>query len=145
MKTCSKIFAEIPFAHRQPEHDGHCRLIHGHNWSIKVVFTADQTDENGFLVDFGKLGTLKKYLSHFDHALVLRYDDPAREGLDGPEVVSSIARVITVDDASCEGLAEHFFHTFDDMIQNELGHRGARVVRVTVYEDSKNSASYEKS
>lgn len=146
MKTCTKTFAEIPFAHRQPKHDGHCCLIHGHNWTIEVVFTAEQTDENGFLVDFGKLGTLKKYLSHFDHALVLRRDDPVAELLGGPKVVTlGVARVISVEDASCEGLAEHFFRTFDDMIRNELDERGARVVKVTVHEDSKNSATYETS
>jgi len=38
MITCTKKFGEYPFAHRQPLHDGMCKLVHGHNWTFEVEF-----------------------------------------------------------------------------------------------------------
>ena len=54
MMNCKKTYSDIPFAHRQHLHDGHCALIHGHNWSFTVTFSCHETDLNGFVVDFGK-------------------------------------------------------------------------------------------
>ena len=55
MITCSKLYKDIPFAHRQHLHDGHCSQIHGHNWDIKLTFSCKELDAMGFVVDFGKL------------------------------------------------------------------------------------------
>jgi 6-pyruvoyltetrahydropterin/6-carboxytetrahydropterin synthase len=60
MLTCKKTYFDVPFAHRQHLHDGHCSFVHGHNWDISITFACDKTDENGFVVDFGKLKFLKK-------------------------------------------------------------------------------------
>ena len=57
--TCTKTYFDVPFAHRQHLHDGHCSFVHGHNWDIRVTFGCERTDENGFVVDFGKLKFLK--------------------------------------------------------------------------------------
>lgn len=140
--SCSKRFVEIPFAHRQFLHDGHCSLIHGHNWDIEVEFTARKTDSNGFLVDFGKLKSFKEVLAKFDHALVLRFDDPLFAQL--PE---NSCRLIQLPDASSEGLAKHFYGEFSLLFDTEeelidARERGAKIIRVTVYEDSRNSATF---
>lgn len=76
MITCSKEYRDIPFGHRQPNHDGHCALIHGHNWGVKFSFAAKTLDRSGFVVDFGKLKGIKDMLNEFDHALVLNETDP---------------------------------------------------------------------
>ena len=60
--TCTKTYFDVPFAHRQHLHDGHCSFIHGHNWDIRVTFGCERTDENGFVVDFGKLKFLKAWI-----------------------------------------------------------------------------------
>ena len=52
MLTCKKSYRDIPFAHRQHHHDGHCAFIHGHNWDITLTFACSKTDANGFVVDF---------------------------------------------------------------------------------------------
>ena len=49
MMTCSKIFLDIPFAHRQHRHSGHCARIHGHNWTLKLTFACNRFDKNGFV------------------------------------------------------------------------------------------------
>ena len=71
MITCKKTYTDIPWAHRQHRHDGHCAFIHGHNWSITIIFGCHATDENGFVVDFGKLKFLEEWIdTHLDHAIM---------------------------------------------------------------------------
>ena len=83
--TCSKTYTDLPFAHRQPSHQGHCALIHGHNWSFEFEFAADKLDECGFVIDFGKLKWLKDWINErFDHTLVLNESDPMLDFLDLP-------------------------------------------------------------
>ena len=140
--TCTKRWSEIPFAHRQHFHDGHCALIHGHNWSIEVEFTCAKIDLNGFVMDFGKLKGFKELISKFDHALVLRMDDPLCCKLD-----DSVCNLIEIPDASSEGLAKYFYANFSQMLERDsefedARNRSVKIKRVTVFEDSKNSGTY---
>ena len=136
MLTCSKRYHEIPFAHRAPFHDGHCSKVHGHGWSFEFEFAADQVDGNGFVVDFGKLKLLKAELDKLDHALVLSAQDPELFFFRNHP---HLFKVVRVPDASSEGLAQHFFRIADQLVR---GLRGERCVRCTVFEDSRNSATY---
>lgn len=148
--TCSKLYTDFPFAHRQPNHDGHCALIHGHNWSFEFTFACDTLEPGtGFVVDFGKLKWLKEWLSYtFDHTLVLNDQDPAldhlrlalRNAMGRPH---QLAKIIAVPDCSCEGLAIYLLHQVNRLLPGPDAGRGLRVVRVTVFEDSKNSATAE--
>lgn len=146
--TCTKRYSDIPFAHRQPVHDGHCRHIHGHNWSFEFEFAAEALDECGFVVDFGKLAPLKAWLDKFDHALVLNQDDPllapraAGAGATALEQVFAVAggNLLAVKDCSCEGLAKLALVQSNFVLAKMTAGR-ARVVRATVWEDSKNSAT----
>lgn len=143
MITCTKTYADIPFAHRQHRHDGLCRLVHGHNWSLTLTFGCLQPDENGFVVDFGKLKFLKDWITkHLDHACVFNRDDPLREALTavgGAEVW----KTYVVESCSCEGLARHLFELFDAMVRGDTNGR-AFLVAIEVEEDSKNSGAYRK-
>ena len=142
MITCSKIYTDIPFAHRQHKHEGHCSKIHGHNWSFKFTFAVNQLDENGFVIDFGKLKWLKEYLNDkFDHKLVLNVEDPAYGFLTAQLV--NYADIVTVPNCGAEGLAQYLLETIDMMLYQLTGDRpGGRVflLEVEVFEDSKNSA-----
>lgn len=150
MLTCTKTFDEIPFAHRQPKHDGHCAFIHGHNWKVTVEFLATSLDHNGFVVDFGKLHFVKEYLAKFDHALVLSANDPLWDSMTlerGQETFwidplgTRVARVVQVGNGSCEGLAEMFATDINELIERETSGR-VTVARLTVHEDEDNSATY---
>jgi 6-pyruvoyltetrahydropterin/6-carboxytetrahydropterin synthase len=139
--TCRKTYLDIPWAHRQHRHDGHCALIHGHNWGITIVFGCHATDDNGFVVDFGKLKYLKTWIDeHLDHACVFSSDDPLIEKLSaigGP----AVWKTYLVPNCSCEGMAEHLHGVFDTMVQKTT-HGRAFVISIEVTEDSKNSAMY---
>jgi len=141
MITCKKTYADIPFAHRQHRHEGRCALIHGHNWSITLTFGCREPDQNGFVVDFGRLKFLHDWINHnLDHACVFNRDDPMREQLTtvGGD---DIWKPYLVDSCSCEGLAEHLFGVFDPMVQQATNGR-AFLLGVELIEDSKNSAAY---
>lgn len=140
MLTCRKTFSDIPFAHRQHCHDGHCALLHGHNWTVHVTFACREPDANGFVIDFGKLKYLRKWIDqNLDHACVLNADDPLRERLVSgcPEAF----KVYLIESCSCEGIARHLHGVFDQLVRADSGGR-AWVTAVTVDEDSKNSATY---
>jgi len=140
--TCAKTYADIPFAHRAPRHDGHCKLIHGHNWSFRLTFEAVERDENGFVVDFGKLKELKQSLYDiFDHKLVLSQDDPMLREIGCFLRDQGIANLTVVPDCSCEGIAEFVHGIADAYVRKETFNR-ARVRECNVYEDSKNEATF---
>lgn len=49
--------------------DGHqCARVHGHNAIVAVELEAEKLDKTGFVVDYGQLAPMKKYLDDtFDH------------------------------------------------------------------------------
>lgn len=144
MITCTKRYDNFPFAHRQPNHAGHCSRIHGHNWSFEFEFACDIVDHNGFVVDFGGLKGLHADLERmFDHTLVLNVNDPlARD-----QTLRQFAVVNVVPNCGAEGLADFLFKGVNARLSclfpDGAGRtaRGLRVVRVTVFEDNRNSAT----
>jgi 6-pyruvoyltetrahydropterin/6-carboxytetrahydropterin synthase len=139
MYTCQKVYTDIPFAHRQHNHDGHCAQIHGHNWSFGFSFSATKLDKNGFVVDFGELGWIKEWLdATFDHRLVLNTDDPALVHFI-KYIDEQLASIVLVPNCGAEGLAKF---TFDRITAMCLLPEGVHLIAVRVEEDSKNSATY---
>lgn len=148
MITCSKRYDNLPFAHRQPNHDGHCAWIHGHNWQFEFEFAAHKLDECGFVIDFGKLKWLKEWLhERFDHTLVLNNLDPhlryLRSALDsqpGDNGYGPLAKIFTMPDCSCEGLAAWLLSEVNKIVQEHTDGR-VSVYQVKVIEDEKNHAT----
>ncbi len=75
--TCTKHFEGYPCCHRQWNHPGHCRFVHGYSRSFTFWFAADHLDEYGFVVDFSTLKPLEKKLrKQFDHTFLINANDP---------------------------------------------------------------------
>ena len=144
MTTCTKKYFDIPFAHRQHRHDVHCSFVHGHNWDIFITFACDNLDENGFVVDFGKLKFLSEWIrKNLDHACVFAHADPLREKL--AAAAPEAWKIYEAESCSCEGLAEHLLKVFDALVRENSNNR-VWVCAVEVSEDKKNSATaYGKS
>lgn len=142
--SCTKTYSDIPFAHRQHTHDGHCAYVHGHNWSIRVTFAATTLDENGFVIDFGKLKFLKAWIeANLDHAILVREDDPHLEFFQANSLESEGPRVFklfVVKDCSSEGLARFLLKEWGGMVASMTDGR-VTVTHVDVIEDSKNYAT----
>ena len=78
--TCSKQFEGYPCCHRQWQHPGHCRFVHGYSRSFTFWFAATELDACGFVVDFSSLRPLEKRLrDQFDHTFLVNQDDPLLE------------------------------------------------------------------
>lgn len=164
MHTVTKTWQDLPAAHRQPKHDGHCRLIHGHDWRFDITFNCAQLDESGFVIDVGKLGKVKEFLiAHFDHTLLLNADDSQLEFLtrgltstlevipggvgeeDYENAKDPLAKIVIVPNCGMEGLAKYVFDVVQGMMMENTWEGRAREVRVqevTCWEDSKNRATY---
>lgn len=141
--SCSKKYCDIPFAHRAPRHDGHCKLIHGHNWTFEITFTGDP-DINGFVMDFGKLHELRDLIMEvFDHQLLLNESDPLADEIVAFLRSNDLDNVTRVEDCSCEGIAKLVYHLSAAAMRKQTGDR-VRVASVTVHEDARNSASYHE-
>lgn len=144
MFTCQKTYSEIPFAHRQHRHDGHCAKIHGHNWSFTFTFGCERLDECGFVIDFGKLKPLRDWLDeNLDHACVFNQDDPLLELFMKLNESNDLQvfKPFIVEQCSSEGLARHLYSVANPMIQDMTDGR-AFLISITVREDVRNSATY---
>lgn len=141
MLTCSKTYKDIPFAHRQAHHPGHCSKIHGHNWSVTIEFQASELDENGFVVDFGNLKYLKEFIdNHLDHACLLSKEDAqAKELAESP--FKELFHICWVDNASCEGIAVYLFKEFSRLLEENEGKR-VSIRSIKLQEDDKNHVRY---
>lgn len=140
MLTCSKTYTDIPFAHRQHRHDGHCSLIHGHNWSLRFTFACDRPDANGFVVDFGDLKYIREWIERtLDHACLFNAGDPLREALVG--TAPQAWKPLVVESCSAEGIARFVFESIDPLVREQTADR-AWLVSIEVAEDSKNAARY---
>ncbi len=143
MITCTKTYFDVPFAHRQHLHDGLCAFVHGHNWDISVTFACADLDENGFVVDFGKLKFLKAWIDeNLDHACVFSKADPLAQTL--ISAAPEAWKAYFVEQCSCEGIAKHLFGVFDALVRENTNSR-AWVAAVQVWEDKKNVARFELS
>lgn len=145
MLSVTKQYRDLPAAHRQPKHNGHCRLIHGHNWGFDITFTCDTLDSNGFVVDVGKLTSIKEWLAaKFDHTLLLNEEDPMLGELKIKLV--DFAKIVVVPNCGMEGLAKFVYEEVNKLLQidHNWQARNLRVDQVVCLEDAKNSATYRK-
>lgn len=138
--TCTKVYHDIPIAHRAPFHDGHCRFIHGHNWSFAFTFEAINLDENGFVMDFGKLKLLKARLAELDHACLIAPNDPKHRDLIEMASAGLLRLVIAKHGTSSEAIAREMLEYANEIISEQERGR-VKCTKVCVYEDANNSAT----
>jgi 6-pyruvoyltetrahydropterin/6-carboxytetrahydropterin synthase len=144
MISCTKSYRDIPLSHRQPLHSGRCSRLHGHSWAITLIFEAKELDVNGFVIDFGDLHFLKDWIDlNLDHATALKKTDPLRQECEELEEMG-LLKIFWVDCASCEGIAQFLYHTFQPMIEEKTKGR-VRLQSLHLEEDSKNSATFTPS
>lgn len=133
---------------RQHRARSHCRFIHGYALGFKLVFQADQLDENGWVKDFGSLKPLKQRLADtFDHQLLVAEDDPAKTylrmlGASPDGIVAPLAQVRVVPAVGCEAFARMVWGWADELITAEERARGVRLHEVECREHAGNAASY---
>ena len=58
--TSTKTYRNLPCAHRQWKHDGHCAYVHGYSREYTFYFEARSLDQHGWVVGFGDLKELEE-------------------------------------------------------------------------------------
>ncbi len=142
--TVTKTYKELgSTVFRQPKAKSHCSKLHGYALTFSFEFTADELDENGWVVDFGQLKAIKAVLdSKFDHKVAISVSDPHLALFKELEEKGLVDLTI-LNAVGCEAFAEYMMETANNIIDiNENNtHRGVRCIRVTVNESEKNSAT----
>ena len=140
MYTSTKTFTGLPCAHRQWRDEGHCSLVDGYDRTVIMTFGCSETDEKEWVVDFGGLKEVKKWLEEkFDHTLLINEDDPMRHVFE--EHDGKLWRLTIMPNIGMEGSAKYIFDHVDPMIK-EMTNDRCWVVSVECRENVKNSAIY---
>lgn len=144
MYLINKKFKGYPFAHRQPTHDGHCKLVHGHNWDFEICLKSKELDDHGFVYDFGKFKWLKEWLTeNFDHTCLINTDDP-QLGTFKILHEQGLLNLVEVDSCSTEGIARLVHDKIQSVLESDedCKSRNVKIQYVLVNEDENNSAAY---
>ena len=134
-------YHDISCGHRVHGHESKCAHLHGHNYRIHFTCCAENLDQIGRVIDFGVVKErLCMYLEEYwDHKMLIWEDDPMlvdllRIDLDG------IRRCKF--NPTAENMAKHLVEEIGPM---RLEGTGVTLVRVTIEETAKCSATYELS
>lgn len=137
----TKTYDNLKAAHRQWKHSGHCSFVHGENWRLDITLRAEKLDHQNFVYDFGALRPLRQKIDEcFDHTLLLDADDPERAFFEDMHA-KKLADVRFLPSSGAEGIAQWVFELVDEYISADTCGR-VRCVKVVVYEDMRNSATY---
>jgi len=138
----TKRFTGFPCTHRQWRAKSHCRFVHGYSREFYFEFEADSLTDEGWVVDFGGLKKVKEFLDYtFDHTFLVAQDDPELENfrlLDQKGVI--MLRVLP--NPGMEGTALYVYEEATKILESLYGKR-ARLIKVEVRENEKNSAIFE--
>jgi 6-pyruvoyltetrahydropterin/6-carboxytetrahydropterin synthase len=127
---------------RQWRAESHCRFLHGYPLGFHFEFETEQLDDNGWVVDFGSLKSLKAILeNHFDHKLVVALDDPRLDDIAMLHELG-IADVLVVPATGCEAFAHMVYEVGAQWLTDSGFAPRVRLNHVTVREHSGNSATY---
>ncbi len=127
-------------AHRILGHAGKCAWLHGHTYRLRVTVEAERLDRLGMVMDFDDLKALveKHLLGRWDHATLLREDDPlvpaiVRVQADAPQKVVTFSQNPT---------AEVLTQTAARALAATLP-SGVRLTRLTIWESPTCSTEVE--
>jgi 6-pyruvoyltetrahydropterin/6-carboxytetrahydropterin synthase len=116
--------------------------LHGYAIAVKLVFEAEDLDSRNWVVDFGGLKEVKKWLQEkFDHKLLVAEDDPLISYFLGLHKVGG-ADVVVVERVGCEAFAEMVFVYIDQWLNVQNYTPRVRLASVEVAEHGANSAVY---
>lgn len=122
-----KIIADFAAAHSLRNYPGNCKNIHGHNWKVEVVMESSSLDQIGMAIDFRMLKQETEGLLHtLDHTNL--NDNPPFNTIN----------------PTAENMARWIYETLSKRLNNRSAHgaHGAKLSRVSVWENESSSASY---
>ena len=149
----TKLFDGFSCVFRQwKAEDTHCKYLHGYAISFRIWFEGELDDRN-WVMDFGGMKRAKSRIdglspkawmeSMFDHTTIIADNDPhlyqfQKMNTDG------IIQLRILPAVGAEQFAKYIFGKINTFVLAETKNR-VKVIKVEVYENERNSASYEES
>lgn len=132
-------YHDISCGHRVYGHESKCAHLHGHNYRVHFDVTAAELDEVGRVLDFSVIKSrLAMWLEdHYDHKMLIWQEDPLATQL---QVLDPNGIVIVPYNPTAENIAKHLVEV---IAPHQLKGTGCQLVKCTVEETRKCSASYE--
>jgi len=138
----TKRFVGFPCTHRQWRAESHCKFVHGYSRQFYFEFMATELTKEGWVVDFGGLQELKKWLEQiFDHTFLVAQDDPELETFKALDK-KGVIQLRVLPNPGMEGTAEYVYHEASKILKSLYGTR-TWITKVEVNENEKNSAIFE--
>jgi 6-pyruvoyltetrahydropterin/6-carboxytetrahydropterin synthase len=137
----TKRFTGFPCTHRQWRAESHCRFVHGYSREFYFEFASKELTKEGWVVDFGGLKDLKKWLEHvFDHTFLVAQDDPHMEDFKKLDQTGAI-QLRVLPNPGMEGTALYVYEEASKILKKLYGDR-AWITLVEVSENEKNTAQF---
>ena len=138
----TKSFTGFPCTHRQWRANSHCKFVHGYSREFHFEFAASELTVEGWVVDFGGLKEIKKWLEQiFDHTFLVSQDDPELETFKALDK-KGVLQLRFLPNPGMEGTAEYVYQEASKILESIYGKR-AWITKVEVCENDKNSAIFE--
>jgi 6-pyruvoyltetrahydropterin/6-carboxytetrahydropterin synthase len=142
--TSSKKIGPISTGHRQWKHSGHCSFAHGYGRYVEFTFECSKRDHRGWVMDFGDLKDVKKWLEkEWDHRLLLAHDDPLLDNFKKLHKLGGV-NINIMPEGYGPGIEDSCKYVFDHMniIIKEKTNGRAWIKSVKIYEHENNWAEY---
>lgn len=113
--------SQFSSAHQLRGYKGKCERLHGHNWRVQVVVSAEKTGETGLVIDFHELKRIvDEILTTIDHS-----------------VLNQIFPFTEINPSS-ENIAKWLY----DSVKKKINSRNIGISSITVWESENASATY---
>ena len=142
--SSSKRIGPISTGHRQWKDNGHCSFVHGYGRYVEFTFHCTERDEKGWVMDFGDLKDVKKWLEEqWDHRLLIAHDDPLIGLFEGLHKVGGV-NLNVMPEGYGPGIEDSCKWVFDNVEPIIIEKTNGRVWLdcVRVYEHENNWAQY---
>ena len=142
----SKRIGPITTGHRQHKDNGHCSFVHGYGRYVEFTFACNARDERGWVMDFGNLKSVRKWLEReWDHRLLVAHDDPQIPLLEvlNDHGVAYLKIMPKEYGPGIEDSCRYVYDCINPMITEKTNNR-VWIEKVRVYEHENNWAEYEK-
>ena len=147
MYFSTKRLGPISTGHRQWRDPGHCAYVHGYGRYIQFVFACTTLDDKMWVVDFGGLKDIRRWLEdQWDHRLLVASDDPLLEEFE--ELHSKGGINLNILDVTMgwgpgiEGSCKFVYDHVDPIIREQSDNR-CWIKRIEIWAHEHNSAIYE--
>ena len=124
--------------------DRHCSFVHGYGRYVEFTFHCTERDEKGWVMDFGDLKDVKKWLEErWDHRLLIAHDDPLIGLFEGLHKVGGV-NLNVMPEGYGPGIEDSCRYVFDYANPQIISQTNGRVwlERVRIWEHENNYAEY---